>query len=132
MTTLRAPRSNRVSNVLTYRGGAGHWSWLLHRLTGLGVVLFLALHVVNIWLVGLGRETFERFLFVYRTPAARFLEVFLIFAVLFHALSGARVLLVDLVPGMARRQRTLVIVGVVIVLVLMVPAAWATLDGLFR
>jgi succinate dehydrogenase/fumarate reductase cytochrome b subunit len=61
-----------------------------------------------------------------------FLEVFHIFAVLFHALSGARVLLVDLVPGMARRQRTLVIVGVVIVLVLMVPAAWATLDGLFR
>ena len=31
----------RPAEYLTYRGRAGQWSWLLHRLTGLGVFFFL-------------------------------------------------------------------------------------------
>jgi succinate dehydrogenase / fumarate reductase cytochrome b subunit len=47
--------------LLRYRGGSGQWTWLLHRAAGLGVVLFLTLHIFDIWLIGLGRDTFERF-----------------------------------------------------------------------
>ena len=36
-----------VRETLRYRGAIGQWSWVLHRLTGVGVVLFLALHVID-------------------------------------------------------------------------------------
>ena len=120
-----------MRTVVTYRGREGQWSWLLHRLSGLGVVLFLYLHILDIWLIGLGREVFERFLFLYHNPVAKVFEVFLIFGVLFHALNGGRIILVDLWPGMARHQRRLVAIETVILLGVLIPAAWVTLRGLF-
>ena len=36
-----------VRETLRYRGAIGQWSWVLHRLTGVGVALFLALHVID-------------------------------------------------------------------------------------
>ncbi|MCA9913416.1 MAG: hypothetical protein KC496_08700, partial [Anaerolineae bacterium] len=36
-----------IRETLRYRGAIGQWSWILHRLTGLGVVFFLVLHVID-------------------------------------------------------------------------------------
>ena len=130
MTVIEVPRWKRMRSVLTYRGGEGHWSWLLHRVTGLGVVLFLFLHILDIWLVGMGREVFERFLFLYHSPVGKVMEVFLLFGVLFHAVNGARIILIDLVPGMERHQKSIVYLETVILLAVFVPAAWVTLRGL--
>ena len=30
-----------------YRGGIGQWSWALHRFTGVGVLIFLCLHILD-------------------------------------------------------------------------------------
>jgi succinate dehydrogenase / fumarate reductase cytochrome b subunit len=117
-------------NLLRYRGGQGQWAWLLHRTTGLGIVLFVGLHVFDIWLIGLGREPFERFLVLYRSPPARILEVFLLFGVLFHALNGLRIVLMDVRPGLARRRRTLLRVEAVLLLAILLPAVWLTVRGL--
>jgi len=55
-------KENRASMVkpleyLTYRGGPGHWSWVLHRLTGVGVFLFLLIHIVDISIIGWDRRS---------------------------------------------------------------------------
>src|SRR5436305_9395467 len=31
-----------------YKGQSGMWSWLLHRVTGLGILLFLFIHIVDV------------------------------------------------------------------------------------
>ena len=36
-----------LTETLRYRGAIGQWSWVLHRLTGLGVLFFLTLHVID-------------------------------------------------------------------------------------
>lgn len=131
-TTIHYPLWKRMLGVLSYRGREGQWSWLLHRLAGLGVALFLFLHILDIWLIGMGPQVFERFLFLYHHPIAKVFEVFLLFGVLFHAVNGARIILIDLWPGMIQHQRRLVYIEVIVMLAVLVPAAWITLAGLFR
>ncbi|MBK6768449.1 MAG: succinate dehydrogenase, cytochrome b556 subunit [Ardenticatenales bacterium] len=122
----------RLLGILRYRGHEGQWSWMLHRAAGLGIILFLYLHIFDIWLIGLGEETFNDFLFLYSHPVFKVFETFLIFGVLFHAVNGARIILVDLVPGMTRHQRKLVYIETAIMLTVLVPTVWVTLESLFR
>ena len=55
--TLRSPRVyhrgawSRFIEGLRYGGGVGQWAWLIHRVTGLGILLFLVIHIVNTFLV---------------------------------------------------------------------------------
>jgi succinate dehydrogenase / fumarate reductase cytochrome b subunit len=129
MATASA-RIRRLQNVFTYRGREGQWSWLVHRVAGLGILAFLVLHVVDIWLMGLGEEAFNRLLVLYTWPPFKVLELFLIFGVLFHATNGLRIVLVDFVPGATRRHRQLFWLEVIIVALVMIPATLATFGGL--
>jgi len=36
-----------ISETLRYRGKIGQWSWVLHRIGGLGTLLFLIIHVID-------------------------------------------------------------------------------------
>lgn len=108
---------------LTYRGGPGHWSWLLHRLTGIGVFLFLLIHIVDIAIIGWGPAVFNKLLFLYRAPAFRVGEVALVGSVIFHAVNGVRICIIDFWPQtMAFHRRLTYAVGVVFI-VLFIPAA---------
>lgn len=82
------------AGTLRYRA-----AWVLHRASGVGVLLFLLLHVADVALVRLGPEAFNALLFVYRQTAFRALEIGLMAAVLFHAFNGLRVTVQDFWPG---------------------------------
>ena len=51
-----------------YRGQSGQWSWLLHRVTGLAVLLFLLVHIVDITLIGFGPTVYNDAVAVFGTP----------------------------------------------------------------
>ncbi|MBL8023603.1 MAG: succinate dehydrogenase, cytochrome b556 subunit [Elusimicrobia bacterium] len=112
---------NEVYDVARYRGGSGHWSYLLHRATGVGVLLFLAIHIVDTALIGWGPELFDRVMALYRHPFFRISEIFLFASVLYHSLNGVRVTLVDLWPGATRHHRKLTRVTWGLFFALMVP-----------
>ena len=40
-----------IRDIFTYRGKEGYWLWVLHRATGVGIFLFLAIHIVDTLLV---------------------------------------------------------------------------------
>ncbi len=111
--------------MLRYQGREGQWAWLLHRVTGIGVFLFLALHIFDIFLMAFGPEVFNELLFIYHQPWARIGHIFLFFGVLFHALNGIRVTILDFWPSMWRYQRQAVWVQVVVFLLLFVPSTIA-------
>jgi succinate dehydrogenase / fumarate reductase cytochrome b subunit len=131
MTAYELGKWRKMRSVFTYRGREGQWSWLIHRVAGLGVLLFLLLHILDIWLMGLGESVFNQLLILYTWPPFKVMEVFLIFGVLFHAVNGARIIIIDFWPGSTRYHRQMVWVEVVILAVAMVPLAWVTLEGLF-
>ncbi len=80
---------------MIYRGGVGMWSYYLHRIAGLCVLLFLFIHILDTVLIGWGPEVYNKVMAIYKHPLFRVGEVGLLGAVLFHALNGVRIILVD-------------------------------------
>jgi succinate dehydrogenase / fumarate reductase, cytochrome b subunit len=114
---------DNVIDVLSYRGGQGHWAYVLHRLSGVGILVFLIAHVVDTALIGWGPEVYNRVIALYRHPFFRVNEIVLFAAVLYHALNGIRVIVVDMVPGATRRHKALLAAETVVFFLLMIPAA---------
>ncbi len=96
--------------IAELRTGTGRWrlAWLLHRGSGLGLLAFLIIHVGDTALVRLGPSYYDAVVAVYRNAFFRALETILLVAVLFHALNGIRITLMDFWPGWFRHQRALI------------------------
>ena len=106
---------------MIYRGGIGQWSWALHRITGVGVLIFLCLHILDTALVILGPEAYNAVIALYRHPVFKVLEIGLVAAVLFHALNGVRILLIDFHEDLTRVHRQLFYVQMVVFVLVMIP-----------
>src|SRR5437763_8574790 len=117
--------------MLNYRGREGYWAWLLHRVSGVAIILFLFLHVLDTSLVGFGPAAYESFVSIYRVPVFRVLEVALAGAVLYHGVNGIRLILIDFIDDAARMQRPLWYAVWVSFLVLFLPAAFFMLRPVF-
>jgi succinate dehydrogenase / fumarate reductase cytochrome b subunit len=104
--------------------------WLLHRATGVGIFLFLALHTVHISLMGLGSEPFNTLTRIFTQPIGPVLHVFLFFSVLFHAINGLRLILLDFWPVLQYHQRTSINIATILFLAIFIPSALLILmDG---
>ena len=104
-----------------YRGGEGMWTWVLHRVTGVALFFFLLVHVLDTALVRVSPEAYNAVIDTYKTPIVNLLEVGLVGAVLFHALNGLRVILVDFWSRGPRYQRQMTWTIAAIWVLVMVP-----------
>ena len=94
-----------LTETLRYRGAIGQWSWLLHRISGLGVVVFLLIHVIDTsWAVFYPR-LYEEAIAVYQTPLFTIGEFLLIACVVYHAYNGLRIVILDYKPRLWRYQQ---------------------------
>ena len=108
-----------VTETLRYRGAIGQWSWVLHRLSGLGVVLFLVLHVVDTSWAVFWPELYEEAIATYQSPLFTIGEFGLVAAVVYHAFNGLRIVFFDYKPHLWRhQQRAAQIVGLATLVVL--------------
>ncbi|HEY3956405.1 MAG TPA: succinate dehydrogenase, cytochrome b556 subunit [Streptosporangiaceae bacterium] len=71
------------------------WAHYLHRLTGIGIAAFLALHIADVSLLAFSASLYNRVHQLYGTPVLRLFECALLLAVLFHTLNGLRLILTD-------------------------------------
>lgn len=117
---------------LTYRGGPGHWSWVLHRLTGVGVFVFLLVHIVDTAFIGWGPELYNKAMALYRNPIFRVGEVVLAGAVLYHALNGIRIIIIDFWPEATLVQRKLSYAVAAVFVAIYVPTAVYMLNFLLK
>ena len=90
-----------------YRGRGGQWAFVAHRVSGFLVFFFLLLHVVDVSLVNASPAAYDQISQLYGNVGLRLFEVGLLFALLFHALNGLRIVLIDFFPWAAPRQRQL-------------------------
>lgn len=105
-----------------YRGREGQWSWVLHRVTGLGVLLFLVLHVLDTSLVYFKPEWYDHVIGLYRTWVFGIGEILLVGSVVLHGLNGLRIAVLDFWPHYMRHERRLAYVVFALFVVLWVPA----------
>jgi succinate dehydrogenase / fumarate reductase cytochrome b subunit len=107
-----------------YRGGEGMWSWVAHRITGVAVFFFLLVHVLDTALVRVSPDAYDAVIASYKTPIVNLLEVGLVAAVLYHALNGIRIILVDFWAEGPRHQKAMFRSIVVVWLLIMIPGAY--------
>jgi succinate dehydrogenase / fumarate reductase cytochrome b subunit len=129
----RAGASRRKGTF--YRGDPGMWSWVLHRITGVLTFFFLFVHVLDTALVRVSPDTYDTVIETYKTPLVNLMEVGLVGAVLYHALNGIRVMLVDFWSKGTKYQKPMLWTIVAIWVVVMVPGAiamlWRTVSIMF-
>jgi succinate dehydrogenase / fumarate reductase cytochrome b subunit len=115
---VEAP-GTKPSRKTLYRGDPGMWSWVLHRISGATIFFFLFVHVLDTALVRVSPQAYNEVVATYKTPIVGLMEAGLVAAVLYHALNGIRVILIDSWSEGPRYQRLMLwIVGVVFVAVL--------------
>jgi succinate dehydrogenase / fumarate reductase cytochrome b subunit len=126
----RAARRTKEFGTL-YRGREGQWSWLAHRVTGVAIILFLFAHVVDTALVGWGPEAYNRVVRVYHNPIIRLLELGLVAAVIYHALNGIRIMIIDFWPKANDVNRQLIYGTVGLFLASMAPISYLIVRPIF-
>ena len=112
-----------------YKGHEGQWTWIAHRVTGVAIILFLFAHVVDTAVIGWGPEAYNKVLAAYANPVVRFLEYGLVTAVLYHALNGVRIMIVDFWPSAALHQKQLFYATMTIFVLAMIPISWIMIKG---
>jgi succinate dehydrogenase / fumarate reductase cytochrome b subunit len=84
---------------LRYKGQGPMLTFVLHRIGGLGMAIFITVHILASFLggeVGAFLNTvYENWMF----------QIFIFFCALFHAINGLRITILDLFPKLIEHQR---------------------------
>lgn len=107
-----------------YRGKDGMWSWVAQRITGVLVFFFLLVHVIDTALVRVSPEAYNTVIETYKTPIVNLLEVGLVGAVLYHALNGVRIILIDFWSKGPKHQVAMLRIIIVVWLLVMIPGTY--------
>ena len=116
-----------LTGITRYRGREGQLSFILHRLAGLGTLLFLAVHILDTSTVYFFPSLYEHAIAVYRSTPFMLGEIILIFLVIYHGVNGARIAIFDLfAPDRwnIETQRKSAIWSLVVAILLWLPAAF--------
>jgi succinate dehydrogenase / fumarate reductase cytochrome b subunit len=98
------------------------WSWVLHRITGATVFFFLFVHVLDTALVRVSPQAYNEVVETYKTPIIGLMEIGLVAALLYHALNGVRIILIDFWWKGPRYQRQMLWGVAAVWLLVMVPS----------
>lgn len=103
LTESKAPGPYPKATV--YRGRSGQWAFVLHRITGFLVFMFILLHIVDVSLINVHHgKTYDEVHQIYGNILLRLFEVGLLFGLVYHALNGLRIVMVDFFPGAVKNQ----------------------------
>ncbi len=114
------PTLSRPAGTL-YRGREGMWSWVVHRITGFAIFMFLLVHVLDTALVRVSPEAYNEVIASYKNPVMGLGEAGLVAAVLFHAFNGVRLVLVDFWAKGPQYQRRMLWGVMILWVVVLVP-----------
>jgi succinate dehydrogenase / fumarate reductase cytochrome b subunit len=122
-----------LKGYVGYRGREGQWSFLLHRITGLGVLLFLAIHIVDTSFVYFRPDLYGEVMNIYRSTVFGIGEIALVFCLFFHGVNGLRIAYMDIIKPTdwtIESERKSAVIALVATLILFIPSAGIMLRNL--
>lgn len=89
---------------VTYRGGGPMLTFLLHRITALGIILFVGLHVLGSFSMQqlIADDIGTAINIIYESW---WFQIFVVFCIIFHALNGLRITILDIFPKTLKYER---------------------------
>ena len=91
----------------TLRGvplGFEAYAWAAHRVSGLVLLIYLILHLFTLSSINSGGAAYDQTMKAMDRPLIKAGELILIWVVLFHALNGFRLILLNLIPELNHRR----------------------------
>src|SRR6516162_11017730 len=123
MPNLDYRKVSRASRWLDVRRRKlGMWAYALNRITGIGLVVYLYLHLVVLSLLLRGQAAWDVFVTVARSPYVLALDVFLLAGILIHGLNGLRIALTGFGIGVGAQKALFVVIMVISAVTLWVAA----------
>jgi succinate dehydrogenase / fumarate reductase cytochrome b subunit len=119
--TIASRLAQAQARVVSYRVSWAQLAWFGHRLSGIGVLVYLFIHIVETSMVTLGPEVYNATLGLFRNLPIRLGEIVLMAALVYHSLNGLKVILIDFVPAATIWYRPLTYGVVIATVVAMVP-----------
>ena len=104
--------------------GVGFWAYVVMRLSALGLVLYLTLHLVILSQLASGPAAWDGFVAMAKSPAFLLLDVVLIIGILAHGLNGLRLSLIGFGIGVPR-QKLMLWIGLILTIVFSILSALA-------
>lgn len=120
----RPVESSIRADQVVYKGKTGQWAFVTHRVTGFLVFMFLLLHIVDVSLVNIDADLYDEVHELYGNIVLRLFEVGLLFALVFHALNGLRIVVLDFFPGAIARERNMTVMVVVVTVLAVLPGGY--------
>ncbi len=107
-----------------YKIKEGMLSWILHKITGIAVVMYLIIHIWSMAKMAKGPEAFNAVIETYKTTLFRAGEVLLLGAILFHGLNGLRLILGEFTAWAMKRHKLLIYLTYVLTGALFIIGGW--------
>jgi len=86
-----------------YKGGGPMLAWILHRISGLSIIIFVALHIIASFLTQqLGSDLGISINIIYQSI---YFQLYITFCALFHGVNGLRIIILDIWPRLIRYQK---------------------------
>lgn len=104
-----------------YRISWPQLAWIGHRLSGIGVLIYLFTHILETTTVAFGPDVYNATLGLFANLPVRLGEIVLMAALVYHALNGLRVIAMDFWPGLTAIYRPLTYGVILATVVAMVP-----------
>ena len=121
MQNVFPPLITTVREGLRYRGGENHLMWIAHRVSGLGVLLFLVLHIFGMSMAFFNPPLHEAMLNLYKTPPFAVGELALAACLIYHAINGTRIAIFEPKPELWMKQKVATRWALIITAVVTVP-----------
>jgi succinate dehydrogenase / fumarate reductase cytochrome b subunit len=83
----------------------GTFAFLLNRITGIGLTLYLFLHLIVLSTLSKGAQAYDQFVALVKNPLFLFGEYLVVAAVLLHGLNGLRIALTSLGVAVPRQKQ---------------------------
>lgn len=93
-----------------YRWGEGMWSHVLHRISGLALIVYLSMHIWVVHHIQKGEAAYDGLMRILGAFPFKVGEAFLLAAILFHSINGVRLVVMDSGLGMRSYRATFWIV----------------------
>jgi succinate dehydrogenase / fumarate reductase, cytochrome b subunit len=122
-------REFRPRAFARYKVRVGMFAWMLHRLTGIAVLGYLIVHVWGLRAMT-DPDAYNALIAGYHAPIFKLGEFLLLGAVIYHALNGLRIVLIDFV-GWSPNQRKLFWTLGVVAVVLFAVGGYPSLAALY-
>lgn len=118
-------RNVGLANALRYKGGGPMLTFILHRLGGMGMAVFIGTHVLASFIGGdVGRflnDIYQNWVF----------QLLVFFFVMFHALNGLRITILDLFPALLVHQKEAIMLEWAVFIPLYAFAAYSIISVAF-